>query len=289
VLEYLNGLTANERRYIEQLTSPKKKVTPFDTPNHLQQSAAHLRLLDQWSAIAKFFVPADERLLKPTIMLRDSHASNIFLSREALNEGKISISAVIDWQHTAVLPLYLQSQIPLFIECAEPGPGQSDEDFARHQAHLYKAYHALYQDTGRNVAWASSLAFGGKRTMAQDMPMLASCCWEFGYPYLKRKLIKTWKEWDEHQIAGPNVPCPLDFSAEKVEQSEQDELDMREVRKTRNSLISELGVDEEGYVEAENYDHAVQLNKRRRDEWLATLSDAERQSAGEHWPYRPGI
>ena len=101
----------------------------------------HLHLLDQYDSIAKYFISPDERLLRPTLTLHDSNQSNIFLSREALErDGTIEISAVIDWQHTAVIPLYLTALIPQYIEQAEPAPGQDEQKFLKEQAYLRKAY-----------------------------------------------------------------------------------------------------------------------------------------------------
>ncbi|PPQ90887.1 hypothetical protein CVT25_007357 [Psilocybe cyanescens] len=88
-----------------------------------------------------------------------THPLGIALERR----GTVEIYTITDWQHTAVLLLYL---IPHFIEDAEPALGQEDDAFFKEQAYMLKAYHALYQETAIDVVWASGLSFGDRFTMA---------------------------------------------------------------------------------------------------------------------------
>lgn len=93
-------------RQIARSSTPTYRgfVAPWEPPPHLQILQDHLCLLDQYDSLAEYFIPSDERLLRPTLALRDSNQGSIFLSREALErDGTIENSAVIDWQHVAVL------------------------------------------------------------------------------------------------------------------------------------------------------------------------------------------
>jgi hypothetical protein len=49
-------------------------------------------------------------LSQPVLWHRDLHCGNIFISSTG------TITGIIDWQGTAVLPLFLQAKIPQFLE-----------------------------------------------------------------------------------------------------------------------------------------------------------------------------
>lgn len=207
-------------------------------------------------------------------------------------DGTIEISAVIDWQHTAVLPLYLTALIPRFIEQAEPAPGQAEEDFWKQTAYLRKAYHALYQDTGLDVVWASSLSFGDKFSMAQQLPSAAQFCWHGGYVKLKRLLIRAATEWDN--IVGPGIPCPLGpepFSKEAIAQAEEEERTWMEMEDAREGIEKAVGIENDGWVRSEDYDKAVRVNEVLRKAWVESLGKEERHGLGgvdpvEIWPFQ---
>lgn len=298
VPSYLQSITQSERVWIRRFSNPpaaggRSFVAPWEPPSHLQIPQNHLRLLDQYDSIAKYFIPSDERLHRPTFTLRDSNQGNIFLSREALErDGTIEISAVIDWQHTAVLPLYLTALIPRFIEQVEPAPGQAEEDLRKETAYLRKAYHALYQDTGLDVVWASALSFGDKFSMAQQLPSAAQFCWHGGYVKLKRLLIRAATEWDK--IVGPGIPCPLGpetFSKEAIAQAEEEERTWMEMEDAREGIEKAVGIENDGWVRSEDYDKAVGVNEVLREAWVESLEKEERHGLGgvdpvEIWPFQ---
>ncbi|KAF8894381.1 hypothetical protein CPB84DRAFT_1782912 [Gymnopilus junonius] len=294
---YLQSITHTERAWIRKFTNApaadgRTFVAPWEPPSHLQIPQDHLRLLDQYDSVAKYFIPSDERHLRPTLTLRDSNQGNIFLSREALeHDGTIEISAVIDWQHTAVLPLYLTALIPRFIEEAEPAPGQAEEEFLKEKAYLRKAYHALYHDTEYDVVWASSLSFEGRFSMDQQLPAAAQFCWHGGYVKLKQLLICAAAEWED--IVGPEIPCPLGpepFSREVVAQAEEDERTWMEMEDAREGIARAVGVEDDGWVRNEDYEKAVRANEAQRMAWVESLGKEEKQGLGnvdpaEIWPF----
>ncbi|KAH6912783.1 hypothetical protein BKA70DRAFT_1370267 [Coprinopsis sp. MPI-PUGE-AT-0042] len=298
VLSYLQSITNSERACIRKLAKPpttggRTFVAPWEPPPHLQIPKDHLRLLDQYDSVAKYFIPSDKRLRRPTLTLRDSNQGNIFLSREALDrDGTIEISAVIDWQHATVLPLYLTAFIPRFIEEAKPAPGQAEEEFLKEWAYLRKAYHALYQETGLDVVWASSLFFGGKFSMSQQLPAAVQFCWHGGNVKLKRLLMRTATEWE--QIVGPGIPCPLGPELppkEVVAQAEEDERIWTEMENEKEAIERIVGVESDGWVRNEDYDRAVAANEALREAWVESLGAEEKQGLGgvdpaEIWPFQ---
>ncbi|KAF8999535.1 hypothetical protein BDQ17DRAFT_1360896 [Cyathus striatus] len=222
--------------------------------------------------VATYFISdGDDRGLRPSLTLRDSNQGNIFLSREAFErDGTMEISAIIDWQHTAVLPLYLTALISSFIELADRAPGQEKGAFFEERAYLHKAYRVLYQETDLDIAWASALSFDGKVTMAQQLPSAAQYCWHGGYPKLKRRLIRTMVEWEA--IAGP-VISPESFSEEDMTQIHEDEWAWGEMEIARSDIAERIGVNDDGWVATDGYDSAVQVNDDLRKKWMANVEN----------------
>jgi hypothetical protein len=72
-----------------------------------QLPSVHLDSLQKFLQISKHLVPqGDSNLSRPTIRHPDLRPSNIFVSDD------FEITSLIDWQHSTILPLFLQSGIP---------------------------------------------------------------------------------------------------------------------------------------------------------------------------------
>ncbi|KZV92571.1 hypothetical protein EXIGLDRAFT_710167 [Exidia glandulosa HHB12029] len=274
VASFLRSRVEFQRAWIKAYAAPPKLYTMLNLPPQLQQPNAHLRLLDQYESVARHFIPKDDRLLRPTLAFRDSIPGNIFLSQDALARGEVQLSSVIDWQHSALLPSYLQSRIPRFIENSIPVLDQEVDDVEKEQSHLRKTYHALYQDTGLDVVWAALLPLGGRTPMQRSLPLLASACWDAGYTRLKRELITASRHWPAIEIS----------------QQAADEEAYTEAVEWRTYVQSELGIAGDGWVDHEEYDRAVELNRGLRDLWLEYLEESDIDTAGlnpaDLWPYQ---
>ncbi|KAF9480667.1 hypothetical protein BDN70DRAFT_920410 [Pholiota conissans] len=297
VPSYLQSITHTERAWIRRFakapsTDNRTFVAPWEPPLHLQIPQEHLHLLDQYDSVAKYLIPCDKQLHRPTLTLRDSNQGNIFLSREALErDGTIELSAVIDWQHTAVLPLYLTSFIPRFIQEAGPAPGQAEEIFMKEKAYLRKAYHALYHDTGYDVVWASALLFEDV-SITQQLPSAAQFCWHGGYVKLKQLLQRVAAEWED--LVGLGIPCPLGpepFSKEVVAQAEEDDILWTEMETAREDVARAVGVEDDGWVCNDDYEKAVEANETQHVAWVESLGKEERDGLGgidpaDIWPFQ---
>jgi Phosphotransferase enzyme family len=72
----------------------------------------HLALLEKFVVAVRSLIPSDAELQRPTLWHADLSSQNIFIA----TAGRPSLNCIIDWQSTQILPLYLQAQIPLFIQ-----------------------------------------------------------------------------------------------------------------------------------------------------------------------------
>ncbi|KIK64973.1 hypothetical protein GYMLUDRAFT_980222 [Collybiopsis luxurians FD-317 M1] len=125
----IKAVSLRERSWIQNYSIANPNPGPFDPPLHIQNQQSHLSLLDLYDAVLPYLVPQDPLLIRPTLWHRDLHFGNIFLSESDLDKGDITISAIIDWQHSCVVPLYLQARVPRFIRYHTPSalPARPDK------------------------------------------------------------------------------------------------------------------------------------------------------------------
>jgi hypothetical protein len=95
---------------------PRENMINFTfTQERSKSESEHRALLAQYLAVAPHLIPSsDPSILLPTLWHQDLSLDNIFISEDALEDGKISITSIIDWQHTWVGPLYLKARVPNF-------------------------------------------------------------------------------------------------------------------------------------------------------------------------------
>jgi hypothetical protein len=73
--------------------------------------AEHVKLLEQYLLVAPYLVPPAKEASTPTLRHPDLHPGNVFI-----DPSDSSISGVIDWQHSAILPLFICAGIPVMFD-----------------------------------------------------------------------------------------------------------------------------------------------------------------------------
>lgn len=290
IAAYLRSMSNTERTWIQRFSErpSRQYAAPWEPPAHLKNPSDHIRLLDMYDKVAHYFIPGDRDFLRPTLTLLDSNAGNIFISKEALDcDGSVEISAVIDWQHTAVLPSYLCTSLPIFVEAATPAPGQDQELFLKEQNHLRMAYRTLYSQTGWDDTWASVLTHG-RMSRNIELPVMAQNCWHGGYVKLKKILIDVARNW---KVMFPQLKsCPLGaepFTEKDIRSSDQDISMWQAALAAQETMQEKIGVDSEGEVDLHDFDRAMQINRELFEEWLETVSstDLDGTPPTKIWPY----
>lgn len=183
-----------------------------------QHPAAHTASLETYLRIARHLIPGDENLHRPTLRHPDLQPNNIFVS------PMLDIMSVIDWQHTVILPLFLQCGIsrslqnygdPVSESLTPPSlpanfelleEGQKFEDAAllrKRQLH----YEYFKQTTTRSPVH--------QVTLMSEMSLLrrkifhhASDPWEGDNITLHADLVQLQQNWSKVS----KLPCPLAFS-----------------------------------------------------------------------------
>jgi hypothetical protein len=87
-------------------------------------------LLEMYEQAVQALIPEDKDLQRPTLWHADLSSRNTFISAS----GHPLLNSIKDWQSTQILPLYLQAQLPLFLE----DDIQISEEFASQDTELGK-------------------------------------------------------------------------------------------------------------------------------------------------------
>ena len=143
-----------ERQWIERYAVAKSPPGPFDPPLTIQQASARFSLLDRFDKVAPYIIPSDPEFTRPTLWHTDLHFGNLFVSEDALANGKIVITSVIDWQHVSIAPLFLQARVPLFIRYHTP----TSLPLGLATASLPDHFEPMENDDKKSIAWDIELA-----------------------------------------------------------------------------------------------------------------------------------
>lgn len=253
-----------------------------------------IQSLQDYLKSASFLVPDNQEMNRPTIRHPDLAPGNILFS----DSGEIA--GVIDWQHCAVLPLFLQAGIPghfqnygdeesekfrppklphNFDSLSDEDKATQEEMYRRRQLHFFYLaatidmnphhYHALRFDpyTYRNRLY---------RTV--DQP------WEGDNTSLRAQLSEVIPHWSE--ICCKEAPgCPIRYSEEEIKECLTHHDKQKEIDRCMEGLRDFVGVNAEGEVETERFGEAKEKAASIKAQWMAdSETEFERNDVEENFP-----
>jgi hypothetical protein len=301
------ALAAGAKKETAYLTKFGRPLHPFqrlrrEIYGYQKQSPLdHLDSLDKYLRTAPYLIPHNnETLTRSTLRHPDLQPNNVFVS------DKLEITGLIDWQHCAILPLFLQCGIPNSLQnygddisesltVPELPPNFDDLSESRQfeQAVLLRRrqLHYFY------VAMTARLNSTHYDALAYDFSMLrrklfdhASCPWEGDNVTLKAELIYLMENWSS--IAAPEMsardeakaPCPFSFSEDEVTECKRLHAAQIEADEQLQACRDVVGIGPEGWVPLEQYKETKQRElKLKADALEAAESEEERARLAEHW------
>jgi hypothetical protein len=106
-------LEAGAKKEIAYLNKFGRLLHPFDRlyreiyGYQKQSLSEHLDSLSKYLRIVPYLIPdGNNTLIRPTLRHPDLQPNNVFVSEDLI------ITGLIDWQHCAILPLFVQNGIP---------------------------------------------------------------------------------------------------------------------------------------------------------------------------------
>ncbi|KAF2228220.1 phosphotransferase family protein [Elsinoe ampelina] len=272
---------------------------------------AYIQVLEEYLRLAPSLdLPADHAFSRPVLRHPDLSPSNIIVSDD------FDVVGVIDWQHSAVLPLCLAAGIPKHMQnWGDPASGRLEkpatklpdnydemssheksevtEKLRRRLVHFLYAAKTMVQVPEHFEAFRQPAA-----TLRARLYTHAAWPWEGNNLTLKKDLIDTVKAWPLVIKSGTaqqqgvyevqTFPtCPLKYSdqeiaacedlVEKEEESTAEYLEMQEA----------LDIDQQGWVDDdEHYEKSRELARSIKESLLEEAeTEAERISALHHFPF----
>ncbi|KAL1796728.1 hypothetical protein ACET3X_005268 [Alternaria dauci] len=270
-------------------------------PDQKVSSSEHAHSLDKYLQAVPYIIPnGDSTITRPTLRHPDLQPNNVFVSDD------LSITGLIDWQHCALLPLFLQCGIPNILQNYGDSTSESlippelPQDFdemdeieqlkqvlllRRRQLHyFYVAATAKFNPVHYG---ALTRDFSTLRRKLFDH---ASSPWEGDNITLKADLIELEKNWSDVIKSNSDTSidieplCPFRFSEADMKHSLNLHVAQLEADEQLQACREAIGIGPEGWVPLDHYDEVKQRERKLKADALeATESDQERLTLQEHW------
>ncbi|KAH1514029.1 hypothetical protein KXX29_001403 [Aspergillus fumigatus] len=277
-------------RPLQRLQRLRREVYDYQAQSHLE----HIVNLEKYLQIASHLIPRDcPALHRPVIRHPDLQPNNIFVSSE------LEISGLIDWQHSTVLPLFLQCGIPQSLQNYGDEISKSlqvptlPEDFNEleeiHQvqhAELFRKrqLHYLYVKltAEKNPEHYNALTYHFS-TLRRQVFHRASDPWEGDNMTLKADLVTLSRNWGE-LTGDARIPCPIFFSRDESSECLRLARQQSDADKQFQACQEATGVANEGWVPVEYYDEAKGRERKLTADALdAAETEEERVRINENW------
>lgn len=268
----------------------RREMYDYQPQSHLE----HIVNLEKYLKIAPHLIPRDcSALHRPVIRHPDLQPNNIFVS------DKLEINGLIDWQHSTVLPLFLQCGIPQslqnygdeiseslqtpslprnFDELEEIQQFQHTELFRKRQLHYL--YVKLTAENNSEHYNALTYHFN---TLRRRIFHHASDPWEGDNIALKADLVTVSRNWEEVTL-DRRSPCPIFFSDDESSECLRLAHEQSDADKQFQACQEAIGVANEGWVPVAYYDEAKERERKLKADALDAAETAEeRARIEENW------
>ncbi|KAJ5928217.1 hypothetical protein N7466_007173 [Penicillium verhagenii] len=248
------------------LTAGAKKEIAEAYDYKPQSHREHITTLENYLQIAPHLIPHKvPELHRPVIRHPDLQPNNIFVSDD------LEICGLIDWQHSTVLPLFLQCGIPKSLQNYGDAISESlqtpslpdnfdelEEMEQYRQADIYRRrqlHHVYFELTSKMNSEHYEALTDYLNTVRRRLFYHASEPWEGDNVTLKADLVTLSKKWRELDCEK-TAPCPLQYSDEESLECLRMEQEQSEADEQLQAAQEVIGVGSEGWVPVGQYDHA---------------------------------
>lgn len=245
----------------------------------------HQMLLQKYEQSVKALIPEEEELQRPTLWHTDLSPQNIFISPT----GHPSLNSIIDWQSTQILPLYLQAQLPLFIEddiqiseesaSKDPALRKIKDSRTARDAWLHKVY--AVGTRAYNPFLFKALSFS-QRSLLSDVITYAGQIGKDSVHPFRESLIQLYNSW---QHLSP-YPPPFSFTHEELERHQQNYKEWASDERGRKGLEEEIGIRHDGWVPMDEYDEAKARNEDMKKAFINTAPPGHEEEYRKGWPFQ---
>jgi hypothetical protein len=284
-----DGLVFHSSMHAGKLSTTKK-----------QDPVEHARSLLEYLRLTPHLVPACSNLSRPILRHPDLQPNNIFVSQD------FSITGLIDWQHSLVLPAFLAAGIPGSLQNYDDEqsvsfvPPRLPEDFETmsgderaktheqfRRRHVHFFYLAFTQQMN-NCHWKILAQETGllKRRIFDD----AGSPWEGLNTPLQVDISRVSQNWPKIASANPDgtIPeCPVEVSEQDTQSRTALDESLRDVDSEMEWINGVLGVASDGWTSNELFEETRKRADLVKAEGLAAVDDDAwlREMTEKHWPF----
>lgn len=252
-------------------------------------------LLRQYLEVAPHLTPhAAAGAVQSTIRHPDLQPSNVFVSKD------LDITGIIDWQHSTILPLFLQAGIPSTLQnygddiseaLIEPQVSadfdERDESEQLREVVLLRKrqlhYHYVMETKHLNTEHAEAL-LDPLSILRRKLFRRSSEPWEGDSSALHADLVQAVHLWPALSANDMQVKCPLTFSETEARGALHLATTMEAADAQMQSCLDVVGVGPESWVPHERYDEARQQAEQLKADTLeGAESPEERRQMADHW------
>ncbi|CDO71632.1 hypothetical protein BN946_scf184911.g102 [Trametes cinnabarina] len=250
-----------------------------------QSPLDHIKNLELYRRIAPLLVPKKASLLAFCMRHPDFQPSNVMVSPSPDSTGsdRWRIVSLLDWQHAAILPRFLLagSHPPSPPENAdELQESDYEEVYGRYHARLVH-FHYVKSTMELNELHYDALS-DPVSIFIRRLFDRAGAPWEGETHDLKALLVEATEKWAE--LAGPDVPCPIEFEPDDVSKTKAFSERLRLSDENFAGCQAIVGFETETWVPNEHFERAKALAELLKLTVLKEIPAGEaRDKAEANW------
>ncbi|KAF1828917.1 hypothetical protein BDW02DRAFT_511165 [Decorospora gaudefroyi] len=257
-----------------------------------------MNVLQDYLKVAPHIVPDDEEKCRPAIRHPDLSPNNIFVSEAG------EITGVIDWQHSVVLPIFIQAKIPKhfqnygdddsenfrppklpanFDSMDETEKETEMERYRRRQLHFfYKGYTNQNNKPHYRAMGTYDLIVRNRLYDVAGRP------WEGDNTSLKAELIQASEYWPAiASLAMKDAAFPVKYPDSETAACLDIDAKQKKADAQMQHLRDFIGVNIEGWVPMDGYELAREKERYMKQQMLdAADTEEERKEVDEEWPFQ---
>lgn len=261
----------------------------------LVEPEQQMGFLQDYLALAAGVIPSSDEARAPVIRHPDLSPSNIFVD----DSGEVT--AVIDWQRTVILPLWIHAKIPAHFqnwgdedsEAFKPpklaenfdtldsdAKDSEMERFRRRQLHFFYAGHTSKINRTHFTALSDPVMI--ERSKLYDV---ASRPWEGDNTSLQAQIISILDNWET--IAPAGLAPPVSYTVEERQECLERLALIDQLDALLHSYRDAIGINIDGAIESSEYEAGKKRARELKLDFMATAeNEQDRAEFDEFWPYQ---
>ncbi|KAG9683763.1 hypothetical protein KCU95_g13446, partial [Aureobasidium melanogenum] len=301
--DVMKSVGERELAWLEKFANPRYPREPLYRAfydNREVRPDIQIQVLRDYLNLVPLLVPEQAKLTKPTIRHPDLSPSNIFIS----DTGEIT--GLIDWQHTSVLPLFLQAKIPKhfqnwgdedsenfraprlpesFDDLEESEQISALETYRKRQMHyFYVGYTERHNKPHFEAIGKPHLV------MVNNLYDIAARPWEGDNTSLKAEIIKLSRRWFDTTPSRTREIFPVNYTEKEITQCLAIDEKQQEADAQMQTLRDCFTTNIDGWVSSELYEQAKARAEDVRQQMVdAADTDEERREIEENWPFHDHV